>query len=355
MQQRVRKRHRGKAFVLTERWYKMLQTRYYTLSLDPGKLTSCIVLAQNEDGRDLIFELSGSGEVSIPEGSTATISGKKPDGNVYSAVCDYADNKVTVHETLQMTTAPGEWQATLKILYNEQTIATALIYFNVIADPTGGDLPSDSEMEGLVAQAAYYAENARSAAYGSPLTASTAAGMTDKTRVYVYTGSETGMSNGHWYYWNGSTWTDGGIYNAAAVQTDTTLAHPGMPADAKATGDAITAESEAREQEIADLKQDLEETYAEQDGTYPDMTVGTADSLSTDKFTSDSTPYLFRPSGGGVEVGVKEEDKIVGGTVNVNQHSESYLATAASASVDGDVVTITPNTSSIWCWSPWRL
>lgn len=51
---------------------------------------------------------------------------------------------------------------------------------------------------------------------GSPLVASTRAGMTDRTKVYVYTGSESGMSNGHWYYWNGTAWTDGGVYNSIA-------------------------------------------------------------------------------------------------------------------------------------------
>lgn len=51
---------------------------------------------------------------------------------------------------------------------------------------------------------------------GAPLTASTAAGMTDHTRIYVYVGSEAGYTNGHWYYWNGSAWTDGGTYNSIA-------------------------------------------------------------------------------------------------------------------------------------------
>lgn len=75
---------------------------------------------------------------------------------------------------------------------------------------------------------------------GSPLVANTAASMTDTTKIYVYTGSETGYSTGHWYYCNGSAWTDGGVYNSVAVQTDTTLSVSGIAADAKSVGDSIS-------------------------------------------------------------------------------------------------------------------
>lgn len=49
-----------------------------------------------------------------------------------------------------------------------------------------------------------------SLASGSPLVASSISGMTDRTRVYVNT------TDGHWYYYNGSTWTDGGVYESSA-------------------------------------------------------------------------------------------------------------------------------------------
>lgn len=76
-------------------------------------------------------------------------------------------------------------------------------------------------------------------AVGGPNVASTVSAMTDTSKVYVYTGSETGYTAGNWYYYNGSAWVSGGVYQAAAVETDTTLTMPGEPADAKATGDAI--------------------------------------------------------------------------------------------------------------------
>lgn len=85
------------------------------------------------------------------------------------------------------------------------------------------------------------------AAVGSPLKASTVAQMTDTNKIYVYVGSEYGYINGNWYYWNGSAWTSGGVYNSVAVVTDPTLTLSGVPADAKATGD-----------EIGDLKSEIE-------------------------------------------------------------------------------------------------
>lgn len=74
---------------------------------------------------------------------------------------------------------------------------------------------------------------------GSPYIATTAAGMTDKTRVYVYQGSESGYTSGNWYYWNGSAWTSGGTYNSAAVDTDKTLTQSDKPADSAVVGKEI--------------------------------------------------------------------------------------------------------------------
>ena len=95
-----------------------------------------------------------------------------------------------------------------------------------------------------------YAESASSYAslaqsfVGSPLVASTASAMTDHNRIYVYVGNESGYTSGNWYYYNGSAWVSGGVYNSSAVQTDASLSIAGMPADAKATGDVKTAVEE---------------------------------------------------------------------------------------------------------------
>ena len=63
--------------------------------------------------------------------------------------------------------------------------------------------------------------------------------MSDTSKIYVYTGNESGYTNGDWYYHDGSAWADGGIYNSVAVVVDDTLTVNGMPADAKVVGDEI--------------------------------------------------------------------------------------------------------------------
>lgn len=74
--------------------------------------------------------------------------------------------------------------------------------------------------------------------YGYPFTAATAADMTDTSKIYVYVGSETGYTNGNWYYYDGTAWVSGGVYNATAFETDKTLTVSGAAADAKVVGDS---------------------------------------------------------------------------------------------------------------------
>lgn len=50
---------------------------------------------------------------------------------------------------------------------------------------------------------------------GTPLVASSVSEMTDTTRNYINT------TDGHWYYYNGSTWVDGGAYQSSQLGSDT--------------------------------------------------------------------------------------------------------------------------------------
>ena len=68
-------------------------------------------------------------------------------------------------------------------------------------------------------------------ASGAPIVVSSTSAMTDTDQIYVL------KTDGKWYYHNGSSWVAGGEYGAVA--TDNTLTQAGIPADAKAVGDAI--------------------------------------------------------------------------------------------------------------------
>lgn len=53
-----------------------------------------------------------------------------------------------------------------------------------------------------------------SVASGNPIPVSSTSDMTDTDRVYVNT------SNGYWYYYNGTAWTQGGVYQASQIADD---------------------------------------------------------------------------------------------------------------------------------------
>lgn len=100
---------------------------------------------------------------------------------------------------------------------------------------------------------------------GAVLVAKTRTAMTDTNKIYVYTGTATTASGvtytpGHWYYHNGSKWTDGGEYNQNLDAIDATLTQSNKGADAKVTGDRLSA----AETDISKLRGTIANEYASQ-------------------------------------------------------------------------------------------
>lgn len=99
---------------------------------------------------------------------------------------------------------------------------------------------------------------------GTPLVANTAAEMTDTNKIYVYVGSESGYVNGNWYYYDGSKWVSGGVYNSQGFETDKTLMISDAPADAKAVGDKIAETEEKLGEDVDELNRQISDVEENQ-------------------------------------------------------------------------------------------
>lgn len=138
--------------------------RPYQLNVAPGGVETVVNLSQYENGRELVFHLVGEGQIVIPAGSTAIIAGTKPDDTIYSAVgyVDADENTVTFQENVQMSAAAGKWYAKVKVTASGQTVASGMVKFVVEKDVIPPEAEqSSSDIQGLIAEAAQYAEDAR--------------------------------------------------------------------------------------------------------------------------------------------------------------------------------------------------
>lgn len=231
----------------------------YTVNITPNVGTTRVNLTKNEVGKKLLFMLFGREKILVPGGTTAYLSGVKPDGVVYcrTGTVDASSNTIEFDVDPQMTAVAGRWEAKITFTYNGSTTSTSRVLFVVDEEGADPNFVSDSVIDGFVSVAREYAnlaktfaEAAKSEAYGSPLTSMVGSAMIDTTRVYIYTGEEESYEVGHWYYYDGSEWVDGGCYNAI----DETLKISGKAADARAVGIALRQEREERIAADAELQ-----------------------------------------------------------------------------------------------------
>lgn len=217
-----------------------------------------IEVVQGDTGRTLTCNIIG---VDMTNVSARFYAIKKSGKEIYNN-CLVAGNKVTIDLTEQTIAETGIVKCQLDLRKGSQKVQSFI--FNITVT------------ESLMAQSEYLSSNeyrviddlagevednknkiaelddkkANKDDYGSPLTASTVSAMTDKKKVYVYTGSENGYTAGNWYTWNGTAWVPGGVYNSAAIQTDKTLTQSDKAADSAIVGQQIGSLKES----ISDLQ-----------------------------------------------------------------------------------------------------
>lgn len=170
------------------------------------------------------------------------------------------------------------------------------------AESAAGVAAGASEAASASATAASgYASTAQGHAASAAGSASAAAGSASQASTYAGNASAS-ATQASGYAGNASTSaTQASGYADAAAASAADVA-------------AEAAQIEINKEDISDLKSAFSEFP---EGSYPDMTVGGL--MSVEDGAEDQVPYTFRASGGGVAVGNREIDEIVGGTVAWNQ------------------------------------
>lgn len=152
---------------------------------------------------------------------------------------------------------------------------------------------------------------------GSPLVASTVSDMVDEDRVYVYVGSEAGYTNGNWYYFDGEAWTSGGVYNSTAFVTDQTLTVAGMAADAKATGDQVSAIKEDLSEYENIFTGDVDESVQNWLNEHPEATTSVQDwSLTANKLVKGTLGFVTFEMFGAVGDGVTDDTQAISDAID---------------------------------------
>ena len=206
-----------------------------------------IEVVQGDTGRVLICNIIG---VDMTNVSARFYAVKNSGKEIYNN-CTVSQNTVTIELTEQTLAEVGIVKCQLDLRKGDQKVQSFIFDIDVTASLMAqSEYLSSSEYKVVDDLADKVEKNENKIAelddkkankddYGSPLKAKTVAEMTDKKKVYVYVGTETGYINGNWYTWEETAWVSGGVYNSAAIQTDKTLTQSDKAADSAIVGQQI--------------------------------------------------------------------------------------------------------------------
>lgn len=265
------------------------------LNLIPGACSPEVHLSQYDKGRAIPFKLAeGKSAYSVPDGSEIVVEATKPSGLGFVVPVTFDGDTATMTITETMSNEYGRFPAELSITKNGNKIGTANFVMNIERSPhPEGTI--DGDAESLLPELTLLVERIEAAADS----------VDEDTQIVTDAKAEVLQAKA----------------DTLQAKADTLSARD----DAlQAKADTITAKesAEASAQAAAESAQEAEDTlseYAKVDGYYEEMTVGSAEQLLSSQFVEDSVPYKFRTSGGSKDIGNREYDEIVGGSIVWNQ------------------------------------
>lgn len=196
----------------------------YRISLDVRSIGSQIVLncKRCETGRRIYITLTeGLKAYTISDDCTAVFTAIKPDGNLLYNECAIENNCIVYTFTPQTAAAVGKMECEIRLYGADDTLLISALFGILVSDAVVDD--------GEVIESAFESDVVQKM-------------IDEKLKEYL---------------------------EESSVVVDTTLTTPGAAADAKATGDAITAlgketgeQFESMGQALNDMRQSLSETDA---------------------------------------------------------------------------------------------
>lgn len=312
-----------------------------------GILPVCHV-SQYDKGRTIRLDLMDGLQGYSLTTETVVLNVKKPDNNIVTASVSVTSGKtyVDIVTTQQMCAVAGDNLCELQITKGTQVIGSLNFIMRVEADPLADGIASASVIHNLqtmvdddvaTALAEQYNsanvvfDNTPTAGHNKPYTVTSAGIKNSLDIVNERIDSIIALPDG-------STTADAELVDIRIGEDGTTY---------NSAGDAVRGQ-------VGDLKSAVA-NKADIDGYYDEMSVGTAEQLISTITEQDKEPYNFRTSGGSADIGNRETDMLVGGTIAWNQLVQNgnfetisgwNKSTGTTMSVSDNVATISLSTST---------
>lgn len=267
------------------------------LNLIPSSYIPEVHLSQYDVGRELKFKLmDGNTEYSVPSGATVTVKATKPSGLGFVVSGTFSGNIVTIVNTETMTNESGRFSAELSISSGATLLGTSNFIFNIERSPHP-EGTTDGDAETLIPELTLLVNEIRES----------------NAKVESMTASAESLPAGSEPTAN----YDPDTNNLALGIPSGEKGDKGDKGDTGAKGDKGD-KGDTGDVSLAQLEEILSD-YALQNGYYDELTAGSAEQLLSSQFVEDSVPYKFRTSGGSADIGNREYDEIVGGSIVWNQ------------------------------------